>query len=150
MGCSKHTWPVIQHSLMLSLSIPWTHWTAADCFLSKSLENKDLLIEQSPSVPQHPITRPPSQASAPGSDHLDAGEGLLCKLTYLQQKCVPNPALLPSSAMATAIQVTNLSLNVSAGQPIVVSVPSMTQGMLAVELPKSDLTKFITSALTER
>ena len=113
-------------------------------------KNKDLLREQSPSVLQHPITRPPSQASAPGSDHLDAGEGLLCKPKDLQQKCAANPALLPSSAMATAIQVTNLSLNVSAGQPIVVSVPSMTQGMLAVELPKSDLTKFITSALTER
>ena len=117
-------------------------------------ENKELLREQSPSVQHVPIPRPPSQASVasvPGSDHLDAGEGLLCKLTDLQQKCAPNPALLPSSAIATAIQVTSLSLKVSAGQPIVVSAPSMShQGRLAVELPKSDLTKFITSALTEK
>ena len=78
-------------------------------------ENKELLREQSPSVQQHPIPRPPSQASAPGSDHLDAGEGLLCKLTDLQDKFAPNPALLPSSAMATGIQVTSLSSKVSAG-----------------------------------
>lgn len=97
-------------------------------------ENKELLREQSPSAQQHPITRPSSQASAPGSDHLDAGEGLLGKLTDLQQKCALNPVLLPSSARATAIQVTSPLLK---GRP-------------AVELPKSDLTKFITSALTEK
>ena len=83
-------------------------------------------------------------ASGGGSDQLDAGEGLLCKLTDLQQKSAPNPAQLPTSAQATAAQVTSLAL-VSAGQPSIVSSPTQ-QGRLSVELPKSDLTKFITSA----
>ena len=108
-------------------------------------ENKVLLREQSPSVQQHTIQRPPSQASAPGSDHLDAGEELLCKLTELQQESTPSSSLHPTCSMPTSIQVTSLSLKASAGQPIIVSAPR-----LAVELPKSDLTKFITSALTEK
>ena len=101
-------------------------------------------------VQQHTSQRPPSQASAPGSDHLDAGEGLLCKLTDLQQKSTPSSSLHPTSSMPTSIQVTSLSLKASAGQPIIVSAPSTSQGRLAVELPKSDLTKLITSALTEK
>ena len=117
-------------------------------------ENKELLREQQPvqvtaAASSSSAARAQSVVSAGGSDHLDASEGLLCKLTDLQQKGAPNPALLPSSAQATAVQVTSLALKVSAGQPIIVSSPSQ-QGRLSVELPKSDLTKFITSALTEK
>ena len=115
-------------------------------------ENKELVLAQQPlqvaASASVVLSRAQSVASGGGSDQLDAGEGLLCKLTDLQQKSAVNPALLPSSAQATAAQVTSVAL-VSAGQPIIVNSPSQ-QGRLAVELPKSDLTKFITSALTEK
>ena len=119
-------------------------------------ENMELLREQSPAVVSvpgpsgsggaGPAPRPQSRtASGPGSDQLDASEGLLCKLTDLQQKsggAGPNllPLAPPSRPAAPGQQLVVTTTTASPGQA----------GRLAVELPKSDLTKFITSALTEK
>ena len=115
-------------------------------------ENKELLREQSPSGQSSShghgqsssSQRPASTAgSAAGSEHLDAGEGLLCKLADLQAKGMqgtsgvagPSPSPAPSRPSPGP-------------SPVVTSVAQ--GGRLAVEFPKSDLTRFITSALTEK
>ena len=100
-------------------------------------ENKELLRESSvgfhisKSLIQAPVVepRPSSQISGSNSDHLDSGEGLLCKIKELQQKSEPSNMLLKIDT-----------------RPIGNAPP----GRLAVELPKSDLTKFITNVLNEK
>merc|ERR1719270_2138161 len=107
-------------------------------------ENRDRLKESTPTTPliiqsgsstSAVAARPQSVPSASGSDHLDASEGLLCKLTDLQQ--------IQSTSTPMSIRVSGAVTS----QPIISQSGS---GRLSVELPKSDLTKFITSALTEK
>ena len=116
---------------------------------------------QPASQPSQPPTPQPQVVARPGSipgstgassDQLDAGEGLLCKLTDLQQKIVPSTAMTLASTGHTGAQVTSLAGGQL--QPLVVNTASSAgltgPGRLSVELPKSDLTKFITTALTEK
>ena len=103
-------------------------------------ENRELLRESSVGyqisksvVPAAiPERRPPSQISGSNnSDQLDSGEGLFCKIKELQQKTEPSNMLLKIDTRGA-----------STGNPA--------PGRLAVELPKSDLTKFITNVLSEK
>jgi hypothetical protein len=72
-------------------------------------ENKELLREQSPSVQQHRTPRLLLQTSAPGSDHLAAGKGIICKFTDLQQKSATiGPFLLFKADSNTERSVTNI------------------------------------------
>ena len=71
--------------------------------------------------------RPSSQISGSNSDQLDSGEGLLCKIKELQQ------------------QKGNFTSTAGESKP-----STSMSGRLAVELPKSDLTKFITNVLNDK
>ena len=105
-------------------------------------ENKELLRESY--NPNHskatllPTTsvepRPVSRISGSNSDQLDSGEGLLCKIKELQQKT--------ESTSRVQDTLASPALNLQQG--------TAQTGRLAVELPKSDLTRFITSALNEK
>ena len=115
-------------------------------------ENKELLREQSPGQSSAhaqgqstSATRPASTAgSATGSEHLDAGEGLLCRLADIQAKGVHAP-----TATSAIKSPAGAPVRPSPG-PSPTIAASVAQGRLAVEFPKSDLTRFITSALTEK
>lgn len=108
-------------------------------------ENKELIRESSLSlqtsktllVPSASVEpRPPSQISGTNSDNLDSGEGLLCKIKELQQKSETSTMMMQRVDSRSFSQDSKPSTSVS--------------GRLAVELPKSDLTKFLTTVLNEK
>jgi hypothetical protein len=121
-----------------------------------------------------------SAATSNNSDQLDVGEGLLCKIKELQQQQQqqqqqqnqqqpPPPVAVVSSASAAAGAPRSLNSQAvggrlaapqaASGEPGVTTAYGSPRGgmllttaanRLAVELPKSDLTQFITSALSEK